>query len=48
MFHGRQINNKTNGLHERELWMIYEDSTSSFYALLEKDMSFSVHNKNIQ
>ena len=28
--------------------MIYEDSTSSFDALLEKDMSFSVHNKNIQ
>ena len=28
--------------------MIYEDSTSSFNTLLEKDMSFSVHDRNIQ
>ena len=28
--------------------MIYEDKTSSFDTLLEKDMSFSVHDRNIQ
>ena len=48
MFHGRHINNKINHLHERALRMIYEDSTSSFDTLLEKDMSFSVHDRNIQ
>ena len=48
MFHGRQVNNKINRLHERALRMIYEDSTSSFDTLLEKVMSFSVHDKNIQ
>ena len=47
MFHGRQVN-KINRLHERALRMIYEDSTSSFDTLLEKDMSFSVHDRNIQ
>ena len=48
MFHGRQVNNKINCLHERALRMIYEDSTSSFDTLLEKDMSFSNHDRNIQ
>ena len=28
--------------------MIYEDGTSLFDVLLEKDMSFSVHDRNIQ
>ena len=32
----------------RALRMIYEDSTSSMDTLLEKDMSFSVYNRNIQ
>ena len=34
----------------REHWerSVYEDSTSSFDTLLEKDMSFSVHDRNIQ
>ena len=48
MFHGRQVNKKINCLHERALSMIYEDSTSSFDTLLEKDMSLSVHDRNIQ
>ena len=48
MFHGRQVNNKINHLYEIALRMIYEDSTSSFDTLLDKDMSFSVHNRNIQ
>ena len=48
MFHRRQGNNKINRLHERALGMIYEDSTSSFDTLLEKGMSFSVYDRNIQ
>ena len=48
MFHGRQVDNKINCLHERALRMIYEDCTSSFDTLLEKDMSFSAHDRNIQ
>ena len=42
MFHGRQINNRINCLHERTLRMIY-DSTSSFVSLLERNYLFSVH-----
>ena len=48
MCHGRQVNNKIYCLHERALRMIYEDSTSLFDTLLYKDMSFSVHDRNIQ
>ena len=48
MFHGRQVNNKINCLHDRTLRMIYEDSTSLFDILLEKDMSFLVYDRNIQ
>ena len=48
MFYRRQVNNKINCLHERALRMIYEDSTSSFDNPLEKDMPFSVHDRNIQ
>ena len=48
MFHGRQVNNKINYFHERALKMIYEDSTSLFDTLLEKDMSFSVSDRNIR
>ena len=47
MFHESQVN-KINHLHERALGIIYEDSSSFFDTLLEKDMSFSVHDRNIQ
>ena len=45
MFLGRQINNKINYLHEQTLRMIYEDSTSSFDTLLEKDVIFCPRQK---
>ena len=47
-FHERQVNNKINRVHERALRIIYEDNTSSFHTLLENDVLFSVHNRNIQ
>ena len=46
MFHGRQVNNNINCLHEKALSMTYEDSTSLFDTLLEKDISYSVHDTN--
>ena len=46
MFHGRQVNNNINCLHEKALRMTYEDSTSLFDTLLEKDISYSVHDTN--
>ena len=43
MFHSRALNNKIKRLHERCLYIIYNDNTSSFTELLERDNSVSVH-----
>ena len=48
MFHGRELNNKINHLHERSLRIVYEDNNSSFKELLKKGNSFTVHRTNIQ
>ncbi len=48
MFHGRVINKRINRLQERALRMVYEDFTSSFLELLEKDRSCTIHQRNIQ
>ena len=48
MFHNRKLSNKINKLHERILWIVYSDNTSSFKELLETDNSVSVHRRNIQ
>ena len=48
MCHSRALNNKINRLHERCLRMIYNDITSTFKELLEKDNSVSIHYRNIQ
>ena len=48
MCHSRANNSKINRLHERCLRIIYSDKQSSFEALLEKDGSVSIHNRNIQ
>ena len=48
MSHSRALNNKTNRLHERYLRIIYNDKTSTFKELLEKDNSVSIHYRNIQ
>ena len=48
MFHGRQVNNKINHLHERVLRMIYEDETSSLKELRERDSSLTVHENNVK
>ena len=46
MCHSRKNNNKINKLHERRLRIIYNDKLSSFNALLEKDGSFLIHERN--
>ena len=48
MSHSRALNNKINRLHERCLRIIYNDKTSTFKELLEKDNSVSIHYRNIQ
>ena len=48
MCHSGALNNKINKLHERCLLIIYNDETSTFKELLEKDNSVSILYKNIQ
>ena len=48
MFYSRTTNNKNNKLHERTLRLVFDDYTSTFDELLEKDHSFTVHHYNIQ
>ena len=48
MFHSRALNNRINRIHERSLRTVYQDYKSSFEELLEKDESFTVHERNVQ
>ena len=48
MFHSIRLNNKTTSIHERALGMTYEDNTSTFPELLNKDNFVSIHHKNLQ
>ena len=48
MFHSRTIHHKINKLHERGLRIVYKDKLSTFEQLLEKDKSFSIHERNLQ
>ena len=48
MFHSRTLNNRINKIHERALRLVYRDDKASFAELLEKDKSFTVHERAIQ
>ena len=48
MFHDRVLNSKINHLQERSLKIVYIDSISSFDELLQKDHSFTIHDRNIE
>ena len=48
MCHSCENNNKTNRLRERCLRIIYNDKRLSFNALLEKDGSVLIHERNIK
>ena len=47
-FHSRHLNNKINNVHEKALRIVYSNYKSTFQELLDKDISFSVHHRNIQ
>ena len=48
MCHSRGLNNKINSIHERSLRIVYDDKSSTFEELLEKDNSVSIHHRNLQ
>ena len=48
MFHSRTLNNKINRLHERALRLVYKNSINTFQELLDKDNSFTIHDRNLQ
>ena len=48
MFHGRQLNNRINRIHERALRIVYRDTKSSFNDLLIKEKAFTIHERNLQ
>ena len=48
MCHGGENDKKVNRLHERCLRITSNDKRSSFNALLEKDSSVSIHERNIK
>ena len=48
MCHSRMINNQINRLHGRCLCVIYNDNTSSFKELLERDWFVPIHNRNLE
>ena len=48
MFYSRKINKRINKFHERVLRVVYEDHIATFEELLERDKSFTIHDKNLQ
>ena len=48
MFHSRKMNNRINRIHERSLRIVFNDNTSTFRELLNKDNSVTIHERNIQ
>ena len=48
MFHSCELNNKINRIHCRALRIVYQDHSSTYESLLERDKSFTIHERNIQ
>ena len=48
MIHNRGLNNKINHIHERALRIVYNDYSSTFEDLLNKDKSVTIHQHNLQ
>ena len=48
MFHSRGLNNKINRIYEGALRITYDDKSSIFLELWEKENSVSIHHGNVQ
>ena len=48
MFHSRSLKNEINRIHERALRITYNDKSSNFQELLDKDNSVTIHHRNIR
>ena len=48
MIHSRGLNNKINHIHDRALRIVYNDYSSRFEDLLNKDKSVTIHQRNLQ
>ena len=46
--HSRKLNNRISGMHKRALSLVYNDFSSSFSELLEKDKSVTTQHRNLQ
>ena len=47
-FHSRSLNNRINRLQNRTLHLVYKGTSSSIIELLEKENTFTIHQKNIK
>ena len=48
MMHNRGLNNKIKQIHQRALRIVYDDYSSNFEDLLNKDKSVTIHQCNLQ
>ena len=48
MIQNRGLNNKINHIHERALRIVYNDCSSTFEDLVNKDKSVTIHQRNLQ
>ena len=48
MFHSKKIDNRINRIQERALRIVYQDYSSCFEDLLQKDNSLTNHQRDIQ
>ena len=48
MFHTKELNNRINSLHEKDLRLTCQNRNSSFDELLKLDKSVSIHYRNVQ
>ena len=48
MFHSRKLNHRINKIHERALRIVYNDHQCTFEELLERDNTFTIHERILQ
>ena len=48
MNHSGTLNNRINGSHKRALSLVYNDFSSRFPELFEKDKSVTIHHRNLK